>query len=227
MKSLIATLAGFSLFFCQSKNSESIKYKIPKYLEEAFTKNFSVKEKNETVSFYTLKIGELDAPTGKIIASDGLIPIENLPFSEIFPVGNFAVELAIAKFKNNDERVGFARIKFSNNLPVKWKMAICDGDDIQNLKDNEFFGFDVDTGTGLFIDEASKKDFNDFIYIEKNGDMLIDKMENKDWFFWEKNNKNAAIFSSGFGDSTYASYIGYDKENNICRLVINFQVIGN
>jgi hypothetical protein len=33
------------------------------------------------------------------------------------------------------------------------------------------------------------------------------------------------MFKSGWGDGFYATYIGYDKSGNICRLVTDFVVI--
>jgi hypothetical protein len=33
------------------------------------------------------------------------------------------------------------------------------------------------------------------------------------------------MFKSGWGDGFYATYIGYDKAGNICRLVTDFVVI--
>lgn len=37
--------------------------------------------------------------------------------------------------------------------------------------------------------------------------------------------KGATLFSSGYGDGYYASYIGYDKDDEIVRLLTDFYVV--
>jgi hypothetical protein len=36
---------------------------------------------------------------------------------------------------------------------------------------------------------------------------------------------NLVSFSTGFGDGSYTTYIGYDVNRNICRLVTDFGLI--
>lgn len=109
-------------------------YIIPKYLEEAFEINFSFTDQtNNKYDFYVADVGQLKIVHGKIIACDPLLYNDDLPFTAIFPVGQFPVQLAVAKI-NTDERVGFSRIKFSAENPTSWTMAVWDGQRIEDLE---------------------------------------------------------------------------------------------
>jgi len=147
-----------------------------------------------------------------------------------FPIGQFPVQLAVAKI-NSDERVGFSRIKFSSEIPKSWTIAVCEGQRVEDLEADDIFGYGVDSGTGAFMDTSGGKEYLKFLMEQQdNYEKIIEEMEKtyKDtwsWLLWDKNNSNVAMFSSGYGDGFYATYIGYDSNNNICKLVTDFGVI--
>ena len=208
-----------------------VRIEVPDFLEEAFIEGYSrVEVGNRIYNFYSVDIGLLNVPTGKIIACDPFIYNEDEPFNIGFPIGQFPVELSIAKI-NGDERVGFARIRFSDNVPVNWVMAVCEGQDVTSLKANEFFGYGVDAGTGAFMDEMNAKVFSEYLdEKDDNFKKITDEMEKtykhtRSWLLWEKHGSNVAMFSSGWGDGHYTTYIGYDINNNICRLVTDFGLL--
>jgi hypothetical protein len=204
---------------------------VPNFLEEAFNKGYSYIESADIAyNFYAVHIGLLNVPSGKIIACDPFIFNEDEPFTIVFPIGQFPVELSIAKI-NNDERIGFARVRFSDNVPINWAMAVCGGQDVTILKPKEFFGYGVDAGTGAFMDETNAKVFSEYL-AEKddNFEKIIDEMEKtykhtRSWLLWGRHGSDVAMFSSGWGDGHYATYIGHDIDNNICRLVTDFGLL--
>ena len=66
----------------------------------------------------------------------------------------------------------------------------------------------------------------DSAYVEAISRDLSENHENtRSWLFWQKEGWNIAIFSSGWGDGFYASYIGYDADGNICRFVTDFNIL--
>ncbi len=204
---------------------------IPKHLETAYDKGFTYKdESNNIYKLYSHEIGNLKIVEGKIIACDPFLYNNDLPFATIFSTGSFPVELAIAQI-DDDERVAFARIKFSNETPFSWTIAACEGQDISKLNNDEIFGYGVDAGTGAFMDTSGAKEFMNFLTEQENNfQILIDEMGKNykhtwDWLMWERNNINIAMFKSGWGDGFYATYIGHDKTGSICRLVTDFAVI--
>lgn len=203
---------------------------IPEHLELAFDHGFSfTDESNDVYKLYVYPIGKIILQDGYIIACDPYLYNNEQPFTTKFPIGNFPVELAVAQI-NDDERVAFARIKFSNEIPAIWTMAVENGQEISTLAKDEIFGYGVDAGTGAFMDTSGAKEFMNFLNEDPdNAEILIEQMEQNykhtwDWLLWERNNVNVAMFKSGWGDGYYASYIGYDRSGNICRLVTDFAV---
>lgn len=203
---------------------------IPQFLEEAFNENFSHTDQKQTFDFYVAALGTLKVVTGKITACDPMLHKESTPFTATFPTGSFPVQLAVAKV-NDDERVGFARLNFSDKIPVSWVMAVYDENDLKTLRSNEIIGYGVDSGTGAFMDSTGAKELGDFLAeSEDNFEQISNAFYETfkpTWcsLIWEKNETNVALFSSGWGDGFYASYIGYDEDSNICRLVTDFSVI--
>jgi len=204
---------------------------IPKYLEKAFENNFSVTDADDNLyDFYISDMGLLKVVEGKIIACDPLLYNNDLPFAASFPRGQFPVQLAVAKV-NADERVGYARIKFSDEKPVNWTMAVSEEQSVEDLDADDIFGYGVDAGLGAFMDVSGGDELMKFLLErENNYEIIISELDktSKDtwsWLLWESNNCNVAMYSSGWGDGCYASYIGYDSNNNICRLVTDFDLI--
>jgi hypothetical protein len=203
----------------------------PKFLESAFSKDFTFTDyEKQQFDFYVHDMGKLAITEGKIIACDPYIYDADPAFAATFPIGEFPVQLAIAKVKD-DERVAMARINFSaQQTPVKWEMAIIPGQDLFTLKKGEIFGYPVDAGTAAFMNEASAPLLAAVIN-EDYGAALADEMEASykntwSWLMKKLDDHTIAVFSSGWGDGFYASYIGTDANGNICRLVTDFGVIG-
>lgn len=221
---------------------------VPDY-EEAFTRAFdadyrlTVDEAAEdappriyATSFRTLELGKLKIVSGRIAACDPFVSIDTYPpFTEQVPNGAFPVRLAIAQGGINDGRIAFARVDFSAEPAVKWKLALTDGQDLATLKNGEIFGYPVDAGTGAFYDP-------------KAAEVVIEELKsNPDvWEDWqtegEANGKaagskpnfflmlpagetNVAMFASGWGDGFYASYFGFGKDGRIVALVTDFAII--
>jgi hypothetical protein len=206
-------------------------YRIPQFLEKSFNDGFSYSDDTgNKYEFYSYSIGNLRVNNGRIIACDPFLYNHNPPFEKKFPIGNFPVQLAVAKI-NDDERVGFARIKFSDQEPVAWTMAASEGQDLSTLQQDEIFGYGVDAGTGAFMDAPAGDELFKFLTEKDNNfQVLIVEMEKNykhtwDWLLWERRDLNVAMFKSGWGDGFYASYIGGDIQGNICRLVTDFSII--
>ncbi len=204
---------------------------IPYFLEKAFNNGFVyVVDENIKYEFYVFDIGILNVNDGIIVACDPFLHNKHLPFTTQFPVGRFPVQLAIAT-TNNEEKVSFARIKFSDNNPVKWQLAVCDQQHIEELREGEIFGYAVDSGSGAYMDTSGAKELKHYLSVKASSiHMLLAEMEKNhrstwDWLMWEKNDCNAALFTAGYGEGYYATYIGYDDAGNICRLVTDFEVI--
>lgn len=202
---------------------------IPRFLESAFSKDFTfTDDASQKFDLYVHEMGNIKITDGKIIACDPLMYNDETPYAATFPIGAFPVQLAVAKIKT-DERVAFARINFAPAAtPVSWELAVIPEQDVSTLKKGEIFGYPVDAGTGCFMDAAAGKLFEDFENEDVDG--LGEEMEESYKDTWssllkELKGHTIALFSSGWGDGFYATYIGKDAAGNICRIVTDFGVV--
>ncbi|MCK1973271.1 DUF4241 domain-containing protein [Bacillus safensis] len=85
--------------------------------------------------------------------------------------------------ESGDERVAYAMIKFTNEQAIEWELATRAGQDIKQLKEDDFFGYGVNTGMGCFIDAEAAlylqayedkryKEDNDFYLYEEFAEAL-------------------------------------------------------
>jgi Protein of unknown function (DUF4241) len=200
----------------------------PAIFETAFFLLSSYKQDTTTFYFVAIDMGNLNCETGRLIACDPIVMADALPFAQQFPVGRFPVQLSIAANKTH-ERVAFSRILFSDQPVARWEFALQKGQQQKSIFDSTFYSYGVDGGIGIFIDSSANKAFAD--------------ARNKDEYFWEKafngeltkhdhlswqyalfnfQDHNVATFTTGWGDGHYATYVGYDKEGKICRLLTDF-----
>jgi Protein of unknown function (DUF4241) len=177
------------------------------------------------------KVGDLSLPTGQLVACDPFVQSETKPFPVEFPQGQFPVTLAIAGIKT-DQRVAFAIVNFSSETPILWEMLTFESQNVRALKEDEVFGYAVDSGTGSFMDVSAshflveKLAANDQIASALMAEMEKTYRHTWSWVNAEFNNdSNMLAFSSGFGDGVYASYVGYTPEGRIARVVTDFDVV--
>lgn len=194
-----------------------------------------------------LEIGKLNVPTGQIVVCDPLVEPGMPPLNKTIHPGEYPIKIYIAKTKESGDRYAIAKLEFSSKKAEKWVLAIRDGEDISELKDEaDFFGFGVDAGLGGFFDYKAALEYNRFVdeFLKKNpgGNIYDDffaaefkknaKEPNNpndfgDWvnFTVPNTDLNISMFHSGYGDGTYPAYWGMTKDNEIVSLVIDFFVL--
>ena len=203
----------------------------PTIFETAFSEGTSLRQSKLSITFYSVAIGMIRIESGKIIACDPIVMDAARPFTQLFPVGSFPVQLSIAKF-NGDERVAFSRIRFSDKPVVKWEFALDSGKTQIPLGGDSFYGYGVDAGIGMFIDSSANSAFSalrktdanlwDKVFVDSTN---IHKHSSWQYTFYNFQTHNLASFSTGLGDGSYATYVGYDSNGRICRLLTDFGLI--
>ncbi|MFD1886050.1 DUF4241 domain-containing protein [Paenibacillus wenxiniae] len=222
-------------------------------LEDVFKEGFHLEQvkfwrgQRRNLAFYTESIGELRVTTGKIVADDPYSLIESTPFVQEFPKGAFRVELSIARITDPqadrelaaDERVAFARIVFSDAPVATWEGAereFSPEADPNNLYEQARWGFAVDSGTGSYLDARGYRWLSEQQELDNPelAQQLMDAWEtaamdnfraNRSWLMTELDTgDNMAIFSSGFGNGVYHSYIGYAADGSCAQLITDFNV---
>ncbi len=211
---------------------------VPTLFETAFingatakinTSDIRVDDPNSKV--YGVTIGKIKIVSGHIIACDPLHTDEyGIPFTQTFPKGEFPVQLSIAKL-DNKEVIAFARINFSDAPVAKWELALIEGQKLLPVGIDKIEGYGIDGGIGIFIDEEAKKVFdkNKLIDDRLYGPLMkeMDRHYHNTWRFamYTSGQHNLAAFTTGIGDGHYATYIGYDTNGKICRLLSDFGLL--
>ena len=203
----------------------------PAIFETAFFKGTKANYDTIPIEFYAVDIGKINIESGKIIACDPILMHDAISFSQVFPKGEFPIHLSIAKF-NGDERVAFSRILFSNKPVAKWEFALRGDEKQLPIFGQKMHSYSVDGGIGLFIDERGNAFFNELYKRNSNiwEDVFnkeMDKNSHSSWQYvlYNFEGHNLASFSTGVGDGHYATYVGYDEQGSICRLLTDFALI--
>ncbi|NGZ74429.1 DUF4241 domain-containing protein [Saccharibacillus alkalitolerans] len=174
--------------------------------------------------------------SGRIVACDPLTsPMEAFEY-EVAP-GTYPV---YAWHSEQEGTIAGAEMRFSDNRPVRWELAVRPGQDKSTLKEGEIFGYPVDAGLGSFADEDAiramqaldqrlQEELGDE-YVSLYDDLVADVLEEHDGVWGnlaadEENGLNVIMFSSGHGDGFYASYWGIDENDEVVSLLTDFQVV--
>lgn len=194
----------------------------------------------------TLDIGEVNLPTGEILACDPLVDLENAKtFIQRVSVGKYPVKIAVVPSKEYGDRYACVKVEFSKNKPVIYELAVTGAEeDMDEAKEDEFYGFGVDAGMGCVVDKKTQEEYTkywkkleeeeeaDNPFDDIFDDLLIEnakkypkyQREYGDWvnFTIPNTELNIPIFASGWGDGVYPSYFGYDKNGELCGFYIHF-----
>jgi hypothetical protein len=195
----------------------------------AFQDNWEQETGFGRVSLERRDLGMLVVPTGKLIACDAFIVFPDMePFQQTFPTGRYPVIVSIAHIASEhgeNQRVAYATLRFSDQQPAKWEMAVTPGQDVATLDQDEIYGYGVDTGTGCYMDTTAvplvgSGNLNDQLYEALRGSYV----HTWSWanITLDSSGLNMMAFSTGDGDGAYAAYVGYDAAGKVATLVTDF-----
>jgi hypothetical protein len=203
-------------------------------MEKAFSKqSIKLPHHDQLVDFEVIKLGDLVIKSGQLVAADPFTILDVIPFTDQVPLGIFPVDCAIALF-GKKRRSAFSRVKFTNNKPARWKMALTAEQDPSSLIGSQFFGYGVDSGVGCFADiEAANLLIDRINREEEYSNNLSLKLFNKSFHAWSWINEypdpskelNVLCFYTGLGDGAYPSYFGLSESGNIVSLITDFGIV--
>lgn len=210
-----------------------------------FNQYFTEKEMCGKKLFH-LEMGNVSFPTGNVIVCDPLVYISRKikPYFVQTPTGTFPLTTLVAEVEKDYYRYVAVQVKFTDNKAVNYIEALKGTEDLDGLEEGEYFGFNVDAGLATVIDTATRDAYCDFedewrkentdgnVYDDFFADEFKKSYEQNpqfqrkggDWinFNIPNTNLNIPMIQSGFGDGSYPVYFGYDADNKICELVIQF-----
>lgn len=206
-------------------------------ISKLFSKNFV-----ESPLIETFDAGKINLPTGRLVACDPLVTNDMKEFKINFPPGEFPVMLHKERESNC---VAYVEIVFSDSPVSEWKMATTEGQNTDDLKGEEIFGYPVESGMGCFMDAETQDCLNHLenrlfhrkggefmgIYEEFFHDHFFDENGAIDQFAFLKPDDEKAgnifAFETGYGEGFYASYIGFGNDNQPVKIVTEFIEIGS
>ena len=166
------------------------------------------------VELSVFDLGALDVRSGRLVVCDAFAPDGDPLDVEIAP-GRYPMRVAVAR-RNDDERIAFARLCIGDGPVTRWEEAT---------------PHDIDSGTGAFIDvdvagALSKALRSDAAIASRIMDGLKESYRpTRDWCAMTTPKGNAIVFSAGYGDGRYRSYLGYDDAGALAAIVTDFDVI--
>ena len=194
-----------------------------------------------------IHVGDVNLPTGKIIASDPFFASEQQPFARTVVPDKYPVYIYMAEIDKLHNRIAYAKIKFRPETPTKWILALTDDmtqEELDDLGEDEFYGFPVESGLAAFLDAETNEQFATKIETQQelspDGNFYDDVLAAEFMAYSGKNNfsrdlgdwndhqvnedsdNNVIMFSSGWGDGYYPAYWGLNDEGDAIELVIDF-----
>lgn len=205
----------------------------PRHLDEMFTPGtrFSPPDDHATGPYTVERVidaGSLRLPTGRVVACDPGWTAPGEPFTVAVPPGSYRMEIATAAYPTEHwgkalhmEDFTGARIVVSDRPTVAWELALRPGQDPRTLREGEFYGFGVDSGTGCFVDAAAAGRLtggeNTVPYDDDtDGIVVLDDPES---------GGNLIVYPSGMGDGSYPVWIGRDADGEVTCLVADMLIL--
>ena len=179
-----------------------------------------------------IEAGKLKLLTGRIIATDPILLYDDECYSEHVKPGTYTVNIYVGKAEKRKKQTLAAELRINDNVPVKWEMALLEGESSKGFSYDEFMGYEVENGLGCFMDEKvmemldimSEEELKDYEYKVKEAVRQSDK-SCADIIMDKKSNLNIIVFASGWNEGTFPTYYGFDENNKVSRLVTDFMVI--
>ncbi|MBU8882631.1 hypothetical protein CBW16_07795 [Flavobacteriaceae bacterium JJC] len=206
-------------------------------ISRLFSKDFV-----ESPLIETFDAGKIMLTTGRLVACDPLITNDMKDFKINFPQGEFPV---LVHKERESNCIAYVEIVFSNSQVSEWKMATTEGQNIEDLKGEEIFGYPVESGMGCFMDVETQDCLNHLenkLFHRKGGEFMgiyeeffhnhfFDENGAIDQFAFlkpdDEKSGNIFAFETGYGEGFYASYIGFGNDNQPVKIVTEFIEIGS
>lgn len=197
-----------------------------------------------------IDMGEVSFPTGEILVRDPLVWLKRTekPYFVKVPTGTYRLETLVAEIEKGHYRYVASRVKFNTNAPVVYHQAMTGEELLEDVDDESIFGFHVDAGLATIVDVATRDVYCDFVdqwykdnldrniyddyfaqLFKQNAlDNPLYQREEGDWinFRIPHSDLTVPMVQSGFGDGQYPVFFGYDAEEKVCEVVMEFIFAG-
>ncbi|MBB1140846.1 DUF4241 domain-containing protein [Myroides sp. WP-1] len=202
----------------------------------------SICEKN----LFHLNLGEVKFPTGNILVRDPLVYLKSDEQPYFIPVaqGSFPLTVLVMEVDEDHYRYVAFRVKVSDKQATQHLEALLGHENIDTLNKGEYFGFNVDAGLATIVDVETKDAYcafeqqwlnahpggniyDDFLAAEFKKSYANNPQYQRpggDWINFKIPGTDLTIpmIQSGYGDGAYPVYFGYDENNEVCEIIVQF-----
>jgi len=185
------------------------------------------------LSFEKKLLGKLHLSTGRVVASDPLVFRDQPPFLMEVPPGEYEVSLSVAAISGGDRRVAFAMLRFGELSEIS-EWTLLEHAEWPARRGDSRTSYDVDSGTGCFMDAATQKILDEKLEDEQFDEFFCNEIakpyetDRIDWInLYPDGGKddNVMAFSTGWGDGSYSTYGGLDAEGRPVCFLTDFEVV--
>lgn len=188
------------------------------------------------IQLRTVSVGELELPSGRLVAFDPLVAPETEPFERTVEPGDYPVELVLAEMRDED-RLAYAVIRFNDSVAVRWQVATIDGEsNTDRWGRPEPGGFPVDSAVVCLADERAAGRIIDIMNID--GDEEFERLMRHAL-------RRGALGRSPYGHAVidlpvtdsgnlptfeadpglYTSHWGFDSNGELSMFVVDFGIL--
>lgn len=190
-----------------------------------------------------LDIGSVHLPTGNFFACDPMFElVKTPPFLQTVPAGTYPVKVCVVPSKEFGDRYACVKVVIRDEKPVSYELGMTGEENLDDLEEESFFGFGVDTSTGCIADvqaqpafkaywdkrEAEEPDIDLYNGLFEGLLMESAKAHPKyqdqlgKWANWEVPGAgcNLVVFETGWGDGCYPVYFGYNAKREVCAVYV-------
>ncbi|MEU2924517.1 DUF4241 domain-containing protein [Streptomyces sp. NPDC007251] len=206
----------------------------PRHLNELFTAGARFTADEAYTVRDPIEAGTLHLPSGRLVARDPMYRAceQDAGFTVPVAPGSYPVQLASAGYTAEhlgrtlviDEYTA-VRVRVSERPAVSWEPALLEGQDERLLRDGEFHGFGVDSGTGCFVDATMAGELGERFRggraagTWKENDHGITIVDDP------ATGTNLIAYPSGRGDGSYPVWIGRDTDGEVACFVADMLVL--
>jgi hypothetical protein len=179
-------------------------------------------------------IGMLSLPTGRLVACDLLDHPDAEPFAQQLTPGSYPVQLVVADLRD-ETHLAYAIIEVAAAPARRWRLALAEGEAAPE-KAGEGEGYQVLSSVGCFMDAAVAQRLVNYweVVTEEEDDELLRELraqlrKQRKWGAGfanvgeEQLGANIIAFEAGAG--YFPTYLGFDEEDQLTRVVTDFQVL--
>jgi len=195
---------------------------------------------------FHLNMGNINFPTGQVLVRDPLVYLKADEQPYFIPVtpGKYPLTVLVMEVEQAHYRYVAFRVKLSDQEAVKHVEALIGHENLDALEEGEYFGFNVDAGLATIVDVQARDAYCAFEqqWLEANpagnfyDDYLAAEFKKSsehhpqyqraggDWinFNIPGTDLTVPMIQSGYGDGAYPVYFGYDENNEVCEIVVQF-----